>query len=133
MKLSPLALLLFALASCTKEKVCDEWHTGDDCKTERRFELTGTYSGYEVHSGNYNQYKNINVYTYTDDLYTITINGKVAKLLNPKGNFEIPLTQTSGGYSYEGQGHFDGYQLSYGYNTYLNDSLVTIINFQGTK
>lgn len=133
MKLNLLAIALLSLTACTKEQNCDEWHTGDKCETEHRFELTGTYSGYEVHSGNYSQYKNTNVYTYTDDLYTITINGKVAKLLNPRCNFEIPLTQTGGGYSYEGQGNFDGYQLSYGYNTYLNDSLVTITNFQGTK
>lgn len=133
MKQLLLVIMIVGIASCNKEQICDEWHTGYKCKTERRFELTGTYSGYETYSDGYRQYKNLDVFTYTDDLQTLTLNNKVIKLLNPEGNFHIPKTSTGNGYSYEGQGSFKGAQLSYGFNTYLNDSLIAITNFQGTK
>lgn len=39
------ALAILSLASCSKDDKCDDWHTGTDCKTEKRTQYLGKYTG----------------------------------------------------------------------------------------
>ena len=127
-----LALLTLSLASCKKDKECEEWHEGPDC-SRMTAKFTGTWNGTYDCSGNFTG--NTSVYIYQKDhprAFVINEAGVTYEAsLTSSTAFNIPSqTVQDGGISYtmSGFGWISGNTLTIEQSATIQGTFVSCTN-----